>query len=68
MDKGRQTQALISNSLGCSAGRKEQISGGGPQVGATSRWTVNPLSGEMGGEKRVQREIEAASTGERWRR
>ena len=34
---------------------------------ATSRWMVALRLGEMGGEKLVQREIEAALTGERWK-
>ena len=29
-------------------------------------WTVAPLPGEIGGGKKVQREREAASTGEIW--
>ena len=47
-------------------GRKSETSGGVRQAGAPSRWTVAPRPVEMGGEKRVQREIEAVSTGERW--
>ena len=48
-------------------GRKVQTGGGGWQAGAPSRWTFDPLPGEMGEDKRLQREIEVASTDERWR-
>ena len=40
-------------------GREAQTSGGGRRAEAPSRWTVAPRQGEMGGEKRVQREREA---------
>ena len=41
------------------------MSSEGWQEGALSRWTVAPRPGEMGGEKQLQREIEATSTVER---
>ena len=33
------------------------MSGGGLHMGATSRWTVDMRPGEMGGDKRAQKEI-----------
>ena len=49
--------------MGCPTGIKSQTSGEGQQAGAPSRWTVAPHPGKLGGEKRVQQEIKAASTG-----
>ena len=48
-------------------GREVQTSGGGRRAGSPSKWTVAPRPGEIGGgEKRVQIEREAESTGEMW--
>ena len=48
-------------------GREAQTISGGGRAGAPSRWTVDPQPGKRrGGKERVQREIEAASTGKIW--
>ena len=52
--------------LSARKGRESHTSGGGRQAGASFRWKVAPRSVEMGGDKWVQREIEAASMGESW--
>ena len=66
-DEVRQTKDHDRNSLGFPAGRKAQTSGGGRQAGVPSRWTFAPRPVEMGGEKRVKIDREAASTDEIWR-
>ena len=45
--------------------REAQTSGGGQLSGALYRWIVAPLPGEIGGEKWLKKERQAALTGEK---
>ena len=58
-DKGSREGLLVT----AQRGREAQTSGGGRRVAAPSRWTVDPRPGKLGGDKRVQQDNKAASTG-----